>query len=480
MKSLNDITSELKSYASELNIQGTYGDIICKLLAYGIYTKNAEILPFLTEMSPQNSVRMNSRIYHATTFNYSVNRGSIPRITYINQTANKVATYYKGDLCTISNGYYFYYADNFKIEKAQLGLSYSIPLYIAGKKISTFSYSLDDLEGLDYFDIKVENLSEDVILTTIIDDEKEELNWTNDIYQFFRNEEYKYYIITLPTFAIRVFKRETDEWLSNLTVKVFTYNETYPSNLNIILPGFVTLTSNEDNHEEVVECVKRETNKDTILNSSLEFYSSNEYLATTTDLHNQLELSVLETFNSSGFYDITYKVGYVLVFFCIYERIADKYKQSNIEFIKEVYDSWTKTVEIVEDIIPIQIETFEKTIYVKVSSSSKISGTDLDNLSKTYATTYCNEVLWNSTLTKDITSLGSNACELYVENLESISEDDKYIRFYDDLEFYKKYDTGLPDIENQGSTIMVRGGLYPQLTFVLMSETIEDDKSKEI
>lgn len=453
MKSLNTLIEEINSYATSLELEGAYADVISKLIAYGIYTKNAELFPFLTEISPQNSTLLNSKIYHAGVMNYSVFRGHLPKVTFKEMVSTKIATYERGDLSTSTNGYYLYYAKKTEITSASLGIPTDLTFYVAGKNILTYNYTADELEKEDknYIDILTKNLSEDIIISTTIDNKKSYLTWTNNIYDFFKDDTYNFFIMTLPGYSIRLIKRYKASWQNNLEVKVLSYNETQPSNYNIIVPGFTyTKLSTEITNAQI-----RDDNKNSIVDSAMNNYAFNSYLATTTDLIRAVDDYMFDLYNVRGKYIVKYKVGYVILFYYLDGVTEDE----NVikSDIKKAYDAYSKSVEVLEDIVVVKMKDTkdEYDITVEVPGLATITQTQLNTLAASYVS-YCNSTLANSTMIGDILDLGTTSCRLKMND----------IIFTDDITFTQSYDlTDIPYL----TTVTIVGPKYPIIKLTLKS-----------
>lgn len=236
MKTIQQITDDLKAQAGTLGIEGVAVDSLCSLLAYSIYKNQLLQAKINVENSFSTSLSLNSRIHHACDLLYSVPRGQCPYIQVTDVIATETKSIKYLDLAFTYNGYYFYYKKDYDFSKSQ-PIS-SLEYFCSSKKKQTCEVT--DLKSEFYYiDFPDENISEDIKILSYDTETGEGAisTFTNDSNLFYTKAEdgktykYQYLVLTLPGYGVRVMRHsDSPNWdgAIKMAVEYLPYSETLP------------------------------------------------------------------------------------------------------------------------------------------------------------------------------------------------------------------------------------------------------------
>lgn len=312
MQTFKEIQEDLQNYAASIDLSGVAIDKLCLLLAYSEYKNQILQASDYLEYTFSTSTKLNSRIHHATSLLYSVPRGKCPALKFKTLRVIETKTVSYLDFALLFNGYYFYYANNASYDNKLNALVSEVDLIGTSKPLRTLTVNVTS--NLFYADFTgAENVSSDFILyegsnrvdPSLITESSAEF------YSKSENEDdeyvyiYKYLIITIPNYGIRVIRHsDTRGWdESSLTLSYLPYCETLPSLTAMSsIPGFSFVYDSATETYSEIETVpfkERMSDLNQIYTNAISSFLQQGTIATIYDLE-----VALKKVDSTGNYSI--------------------------------------------------------------------------------------------------------------------------------------------------------------------------------
>lgn len=285
MNSKEQIKYNLEQIAKNRNLSGEAVDLIIDLLTYALYHEQVEIANTAKEMSLNDAVLVNSKIALCCNNMYSVYRGKNPRLK-LKIKVNSVLNKNRFDKIYESNSFKVYCNRILSINPSPdpiiLGETLgedgkyhdNDDLIISKDDIIQQSYTIDNIQDTYYIDIidptttnHYSNLSEDIIVgiedgNTEYTEYKTTRIFSDHCKSFGSNE--KIFVLTIPDYGIRLYKKDRFVVNSRVYVKVFKYttlDDINESELNkIVIPGTETLVYSETTglKYDIVDTIRRQ------------------------------------------------------------------------------------------------------------------------------------------------------------------------------------------------------------------------------
>ena len=424
---LSQIKTKLSDYLESLDIvQTTVIDSLLNLLSYSIYVDEVSRLSLLTQVSLPLSTSINSKIFHASNYLYSVYRGELPKIVFPNTVCrynNK--TIKKLDLDTLYNGYYFYYNSDYEITSASEAVDVS--LIISKYKLQEVTVQTSDSEVyIDLLDCS--DMSEDIWL---FDSNGDELTFTEDPYKFFSTTDYDYLVTTIKNYGIRILRNigledtsidndeesRTTPWSTNsITVKYFKYSSTIPGTEilnNITLSNFSKSTNTDDSYR-YTNLKSRDENLTLLTNDIIRYQSSRDIICTRNHLksfiNDLISRNIYDkssnpdgtTTNSTFYYINDNKETNETEIFLV-DPTFDMTSFKSI--LQEALDTMSRSIrlQLIKFIVKIAESNDYKLTTYSIKTEGRLTQDVLTNLADRYNKEYINKDLYIANLIYDIT-----------------------------------------------------------------------------
>lgn len=432
MNTLNQIKEELVEYAESSNLTGTVVEALCSLLAYSIYKNQMVQTKVALDASFVTSTALSARVHHAGNLLYSVPRGSCPYITITYLLAIETNAVVKLDYCSLYNGYYLYYKDDYTYSQGDS--IESISLIVAANKLQTVVVGAPS-QTLYFIDFYDENISEDLVLYEIDSEgtytRAEITSDSNSFYQTTGEGDneylYDYLIVTLPGYGVRVMRHsDSAGWgAPSYELRYIPYSETLPdfSSLKSI-PGVNFLFENDGTMETTITITgydARQEDLETIYSRAVDAWHAQGTVATVTDLK-----ALLNTLDSNAAFSvlvdrelsISDSGEYSLIQNPLVATVVYSMSTLNAQDFEERLDIWAMSLSVTRDIqifAAVAKASTPGTLYVRATSESlTLTNQTLASLATSYQA-MIGEELDHSQIEADIVRMGYDTVKLFTD-----------------------------------------------------------------